>query len=116
MAETINFNEWQKLDIRIAKIKSAEDHPQADKLQVMKVDIGGGEEKQLVAGLKGYYSNEDLTGMAVVIVNNLEPATLRGIKSEGMILAAVERDADGKEQKVILLQPEKEVADGTKVE
>lgn len=115
MSEKISFKEWQKLDIRIAKIKSAEDHPQADKLQVLKVDIGG-KERQLIAGLKGYYNNKELIGKHVVVVDNLEPAVLRGIKSEGMLLAAVERDKSGKEKKVILVQPEKKVAEGTKVE
>lgn len=115
MTDTISFNEWKKLDIRVVKIKSVEDHPNADKLQVFKISLDG-EEKQLVAGLRGFYSNDELVGKQIIVLMNLEPATLRGVKSEGMLLAAVERDSAGKEQKVILLQPEKEVSDGAKIE
>ncbi|OYT41391.1 methionine--tRNA ligase subunit beta [Candidatus Pacearchaeota archaeon ex4484_26] len=112
--EAIKFDEWKKLDIRTAKIKSAEDHPNADKLQVLKVDLGG-REIQLVAGLKDFYKNEELVGKQIVVVTNLEPATLRGIKSEGMLLAAVERE-NGKEKDIVLIQPEKEVKEGLRIE
>ncbi len=112
--EAIKFDEWKKLDIRTAKIKSAEDHPNADKLQVLKVDLGG-REIQLVAGLKDFYKNEELVGKQIVVITNLEPATLRGIKSEGMLLAAVERE-NGKEKDIVLIQPEKEVKEGLRIE
>ena len=112
--ETISFNEWKKLDIRTAKITKAENHPNADKLQVLKVDVGG-KEIQLVAGLKDFYKNEELIGKKIVVITNLEPATLRGIKSEGMLLAAVERD-NGKEKDVVLIVPEKDIKEGVRIE
>ncbi|MBU2497153.1 MAG: hypothetical protein KJ767_03795 [Nanoarchaeota archaeon] len=117
MSETkdkVSFKEWQKLDIRTATIKKAENHPNADKLQVLKVDIGG-KEIQLVAGLKDFYKNTELKGKQIVVITNLEPANLRGIKSEGMLLAAVEHKS-GKEANVVLIQPEKKVKEGLKIE
>ena len=112
MAETIPFKEWQKFDIRVAKIKSVEPHPNADKLLVLKVDIGG-EERQIVAGIKGHYSEKELKGKKLIMLTNLEPATLRGVKSDGMLLAAV--SGEGKDEKVILLAPEKDIKEGAKV-
>ncbi len=108
MAE-ISFKDWQKLDLRVGKILEVEDHPNADKLLVMKVDIGEDNPRTIVAGLKGYYSVDELKGMEVVIFANLEPAELRGVKSEGMVLAAV------KSEKVILISPEKSIDIGSRV-
>ncbi|MBN1377058.1 methionine--tRNA ligase [Candidatus Woesearchaeota archaeon] len=81
----------QKLNLKVGKIIEVKDHPNADKLYVLKVDIGG-EEKQSVAGLKNYYKKEELEGNNFVFVINLEPAVLRGEKSEAMILAALKDD------------------------
>ena len=96
-------------DIRVGEIKKVEDHPNAEKLVVMDVDIG---EKtiQLVAGIKQHYSNDELVGKKVVVFVNLEPAVLRGVKSEGMILAAVEKD------NIALISPEKDIGNGAKIE
>ena len=96
----------------MAKIKSVEPHPNADKLLVLKVDIGG-EERQIVAGIKGHYSEKELKGKKIIMLTNLEPATLRGVKSDGMLLAAV--SGEGKDEKVILLAPDKDIKEGTKV-
>jgi len=104
----ITFEEFQKLDLRIAEVKSAEDHPNADKLTVLKIDVGD-EEKQIVAGIRADYANEELVGKKIVVVNNLAPAKLRGIESNGMLLAVME------EGKVVLLAPEKDVKAGAKV-
>ena len=101
----IPFNEWKKLDIRVGKILEVQDHQNADKLLVFKVDIGN-EVRNIVAGIKEYYKKEELKGKKVVIFVNLEQKELRGIKSEGMILAAV------KDDKVILIQPEKDIEVG----
>ncbi|UZE94119.1 MAG: methionine--tRNA ligase subunit beta [Candidatus Pacearchaeota archaeon] len=111
MTETIPFKEWQKLNLRIGKILDVKDHPNAEKLYLLDVDLGT-EKRTLVAGLKQYYKPEELKGKQCVIFTNLEPATIRGIKSEGMILAAVSKD----KSKVILISPEKEVDLGSKVE
>ncbi|MBS1266989.1 MAG: Methionine--tRNA ligase [Candidatus Woesearchaeota archaeon] len=81
------FDKFADLDLRIAKIDTVEKHPNADKLYVLKLDIGG-EEKQIVSGLRDYYEPEQLLGKKIVLVYNLKPAKLKGIKSEGMLLAA----------------------------
>lgn len=108
--EKISFNEWQKLDFRVAKVLEAEDHPNADKLMVLKIDLGT-EQRTIVAGIKEHYKREDMIGKKIVVFTNLEPAMLRGVKSEGMLLAAV----TDKQEQVILLTPEKDVPEGAKV-
>ena len=104
----ISFEEWGKIDLRVGEIVKVEDHPNADKLYVMEVDVGG-KVKNLVAGLKGHYEKDDLLGKKVVVFMNLKPAVLRGVKSEGMVLAAVEGE------KVVLLGPEEDIKSGSKV-
>lgn len=79
-------NDFLKLNLRVAEIKSVEEHPNADKLYVLKIDLGN-EERQLVAGLKKYYSKDELVGKHIVVVSNLQPAKLRGVESQGMLLA-----------------------------
>ena len=107
--EYIKFNDWQKLDLRIGEILEVHDHPNADKLFVIKVDIG--EKKiNLVAGLKSYYDKKELVGKKVIIFTNLEQKTLRGIKSEGMILAA-----DDENGKVVLLTIDSDIKNGSKI-
>ena len=104
----IKFADFKKLDLRIAEIKEVEDHPNADKLYVLKIKVGD-EEKTLVAGIKENYSKEELVGKKIAIVANLEPVVLRGVKSEGMLLAA---SGDGN---VSLLTVDKDVESGSKV-
>ncbi|HLF19008.1 MAG TPA: methionine--tRNA ligase subunit beta [Candidatus Omnitrophota bacterium] len=104
----ITIDDFKKLDLIIAQIKEVQDHPNADKLYVVKIDTGS-EIKQLVAGIKKSYSKEELIGKRVVVVNNLEPATIRGEVSNGMLLAATD------EKGVVILITEKEVALGSKV-
>ncbi len=74
-------------DLRVAAVKDARPHPNADRLLVMDIDLGG-EERQIVAGLVGHYTPEELVGLHIVVVANLKPARLRGEVSEGMLLAA----------------------------
>jgi methionyl-tRNA synthetase len=84
----IKIDDFRKVEIKIGKILEVKDHPNADKLYVVTVDIGEAQ-KQLVAGIKNSYTNKEaLVGKQVVVVTNLEPATLRGVESQGMILAA----------------------------
>ncbi|MCQ9206607.1 MAG: methionine--tRNA ligase subunit beta [Omnitrophica bacterium] len=104
----ITFDQFKAIDIRIAKIVSAEDHPNADKLYVLTVEVGEGT-KKLVAGIKEHYTKEELVNKEVVVINNLQPATIRGVQSEGMALAT----KDG--GKLALLVPEKEVKVGSPV-
>jgi len=81
------IEEFRKLELIIAEIKEVREHPNADKLYVLKVDTGK-EEKQLVAGIRLSYAKETLVGRRIVIVNNIEPAVIRGETSQGMLLAA----------------------------
>lgn len=109
MAEgTISFNEFKRLELVVGTVTSVEPHPNADKLYVLKVNIGT-EERQLVAGLKQYYEPGQLDGKQLVIVANLEPAKLRGIESQGMLLAA----QSGEE--VVIVSPERPLPPGSKV-
>lgn len=106
---TINIQDFSEIDLRVAEIKAVEEHPDADKLLVLKIDAGDGE-KQLVAGIKNHYSTEELVGRKIIVVNNLAPVVLRGVESQGMLLAA--RDGD----KVVLLTTEKDVEPGSRVQ
>ncbi len=80
------IDDFRKLEFRIAQIKEANDHPNADKLIVLTLDLGD-RQKQVVAGIKNHYSKEELIGKQVVLVDNLDPVILRGVESQGMILA-----------------------------
>ena len=81
------YDDFKKLEFKVAKIKDVQDHPNADRLYVITVDLGD-KTRQVVAGIKGSNTKEDLLGKQVVIVDNLDPAVLRGVESQGMILAA----------------------------
>jgi methionyl-tRNA synthetase len=105
--EEMIFEDFEKLDLRVGEIKSSSNHPEAEKLLVLEVDIG--EDITLVAGLKGYYELEDLVGKKIVVVSNLKPAKLRGIKSQGMLLAADQGDD------VVLLTPAGDAKPGERV-
>jgi len=106
--ENINFEEFQKIDLRIGKVIEAERIEGTDKLLKLKVDLGE-EKRQLVAGIAKFYQPEDLIGKEIVVVANLEPKIFRGIESQGMLLAA---DVEGKP---VFLKPDEEVPPGTKV-
>lgn len=83
----ITIDDFRKLELKVGEIKEVNEHPNADKLYVVTVDLGD-KIKQLVAGIKNSYTKEELIGKQVVVVDNLEPALLRGVESQGMILAA----------------------------
>jgi methionine--tRNA ligase beta chain len=100
--------DFQKIELRVATVKSAELHPNADRLLVLKVDIGG-EERQIVAGIRASYEPAALVGKQVVVFANLEPAKLRGIESQGMLLAAHDDD------RVVVVTVDTAVAAGSKV-
>ena len=82
------------LNLKVAEIKKVDDHPDADKLLVLKIDLGT-EKRQLVAGLKEHYKKEELIGKKIVVVTNLKPAKLRGVESQGMLLAASNKKTCG---------------------
>ncbi|MDP1854312.1 MAG: hypothetical protein Q8L26_08970 [Candidatus Omnitrophota bacterium] len=83
----VTYDEFRKTELKVAVIKEVTVHPDADKLYVLKIDTGGAE-KQLVAGIRPYYLPEELIGRQVIIVDNLEPKAVRGVESQGMLLAA----------------------------
>ena len=88
----INFQQFMEIDLRTAVVTAAARVPDTDKLLQLSVEVGG-EERTLVAGVAEVYEPDELVGKHIVIVANLEPATIRGVRSEGMILAA---DVDGR--------------------
>jgi methionyl-tRNA synthetase len=87
MAEPITYDQFAKLELRVARVLEVRPHPNADRLLLLQVDVGDAQ-KQIVAGIRQHYRPEQLTGKLIVIVNNLEPAMLRGESSNGMLLAA----------------------------
>jgi len=103
----ISFEEFKKIDLRVGLIKKAEAIPGSKKLIKLTMDVG--EERTVVAGLKGHYSEEDLTGMHVLLVANLEPVKLMGVESRGMVLAA------GDESGLHLLVPDTRAIPGSGV-
>ncbi|UCD76630.1 MAG: methionine--tRNA ligase subunit beta [Phycisphaerales bacterium] len=84
----IPFDDFIKLDMRVATVKACEPHPNADRLLKMQLDDGTEEGRQVCAGIRQWYEPDDLVGKQVVIVANLEPRKIRGELSRGMILAA----------------------------
>ena len=108
--ENISFPEFQKLDIRVGEIKTAEEIEGADKLYKVTVNLGG-EERTLVAGIKQFYSLEDLPGKKVLVLVNLEPKVIRGVESHGMVLCAHTEDRS----ELTCTTTEKDIAPGSKV-
>lgn len=110
--EKIPFEVWKKLDLRVGKVLKVEDHPNASKLYILTVDLGEKNPRTLVAGLKNFCSKEQLEGKKAIFIANLEPATIRGIKSDGMILAAVNNN----ESEVCIISPTIDIEIGSKIE
>lgn len=93
-----DFDPFSRLDLRVAKIEKVEEHPDAEKLYIEHLDCGNGEKRQIVSGLRPYYKAKELEGKKIILVHNLKPAKLRGIESQGMLLAV-----QSKNDKVALL-------------
>lgn len=110
MEGLIEFNDWAKVKLKTAKVLEVEEVPGKDKLYRLQVDLGG-EQRQLVAGIKPYYPKEELLGKTIVVVANLAPARIAGIESQGMLLAV--KTTDGS---FCVLTSDKEVSPGTEVE
>lgn len=104
----ITFEEFKKLELKVACIKEVSDHPNADKLYVLLIDLGD-KTKQIVAGIKSAYQKEDLIGKQIVVLDNLEPAVLRGVESQAMLLAA--SDDNG----ICIVSPQREMKLGSVV-
>lgn len=102
----VTLEDFKKLELIVAQIKEVKEHSNADRLYVLKVDTGK-EEKQLVAGIRRSYTKEELVGRKIIMINNLEPAVIRGETSQGMLLAA--SDDNG----ISILRVDKDVALGS---
>lgn len=83
----LTIEQFRQMELKVATITQAQEHPNADRLLVLNVDVGG-TTKQVVAGIRGQYQPADLVGKLVILVDNMEPATIRGVQSQGMVLAA----------------------------
>jgi methionyl-tRNA synthetase len=108
MKPQVSYQDFAKLDLRVATVLAAREHPNADKLLLLQIKVGE-EEKQIVAGIRGHYQPENLVGRQIVVVNNLEEVLLRGEESHGMLLAASD------ESGVVLLRPDREVPSGAMI-
>jgi len=109
--ETINYEDFTKLDLRVAQIVSVEEIEGADKLYKLTVDIGEENPRTIAAGIKPYYKAEQLQNKRIIMLTNLEPRKLRGVESQGMLLAAGNSD----HTKVSLLMPDQDMQPGDKV-
>jgi methionine--tRNA ligase beta chain len=109
LAEEVSFAEFQKLDMRVGKIIEAAQIPSSKKLIKLMVDFGS-EKRQAVAGLLKYYSPEGLIGKKCVFLLNLQRRVLAGVESQCMILAAEDNEGN-----VVVVMPEKDIAEGSKI-
>lgn len=109
-SEWVSFDDFTKLKLRVGRVIEASDHPNADRLLVLKVDLGDGQ-CQLCAGLKGHYTPEQLVGRNLVVVANLAPRMMRGIESQGMLMAATSPD----QSRVVIVSPESDIEPGSTV-
>lgn len=100
------IDDFRKLELKVAVIKEVTEHPNADRLYLITVDLGD-KTKQVVAGIRANYQKEDLVGKQVVVVDNLDAAMLRGVESQGMILAASD------ESGIVIISPEKKMKLGS---
>ncbi len=107
----VEFGDWEKLDLRVAEIKEVEEIEGADKLYKLTLDVGEIGERIVCAGIKEYYSKEELNGKKIIYFSNLKPRVMRGVESQGMLLAA---STEGHE-KVVLITPEKDIELGSRV-
>jgi len=108
--ENVKYEDWQKLDLKVAEILEVENIEGADKLYKLKIDLGT-ETRTLVAGLKQFYTKDELEGKKCIVFTNLEPREIKGIESKGMILAV----SNGDKSEVKLLSANGEIELGSKV-
>ena len=109
MADVITYDDFAKLELRVAKVVEARPHPNAERLLLLQVDVGD-QQKQIVAGIRQHYTPEQLVGKLIVIVDNLAPVMLRGETSNGMLLAATSG-----EKVIVLTSDDPECVPGSKV-
>ena len=111
----ITFDEFAKVDLRVAKVVSAEHHPDADRLLKLQLDDGSGTPRQICAGIRGHYEPEDILGKHIVIVANLAPRSIRGEESRGMLIAASSGEKGDPDRAVVVMTPMSEIAPGSVV-
>ena len=104
----ITIDDFAKMDLKVAEIIGAEKHPKADRLLVLQLKVGD-ETRQVVSGIAQHYTPEGLIGQKVIVIANLKPVKLRGVESQGMILAA------STDEKLVLVGPNGEIESGTNV-
>lgn len=112
--EQIQFDDFMKIDLRVATITAAEPHPNADRLIKLQIDLGPLGPRQICAGIKAFYEPESLVGRQIIVVANLAPRKIRGEESNGMLLAA-SHEEEGELKNVVLLAPGSDVPDGSTV-
>ena len=103
----ISIDQFAQVKLRLGKVLEAEPVPKTDKLMKMRIDLGEDEPRQIIAGIAQHYAPDDLVGQQVVVVANLMPAKLRGLESNGMVLACVSED------RVRVVNPNEEMAPGS---
>lgn len=111
----ITFDDFAKVDLRIARIVQAEPHPNADRLVKLDLDDGSGKPRQICAGIREQYAPEDLVGKSIIIVANLAPRNLRGEESHGMLLAASNAAKGSDDRSVVLMTPMSDIETGSVV-
>ncbi len=111
MEPKIPFADFEKIELKVGTILEVENHPKADKLYILKVDLGEEAPRTIVAGLRNHYTHEQLKEKQAIFVANLEPVNLRGIESNGMILAA----SNEEKTNVFFIKPEKQIQSGSKI-
>lgn len=107
------FADFRRMDIRVGTVVKVEDHPDAEKLYVLGIDLGEGQPRQIVTNLKSVYPREEMEGRRLLVISNLKPAKFRGVRSEGMLMALDDEDLGGSAIK--LLRPSADVPDGTQI-
>ncbi len=111
----VSFDEFTRLDLRVATVTAAERHPNADRLIKIQLDDGGEAPRQVCAGIKPWYDPQELVGKQVVVVANIEPRTIRGELSEGMVLAATSEGPEEGGREVVLLTLDRPACPGSPV-
>ncbi len=111
MPAQIQYDDFAKVELRVATVIAAEPHPNADKLLVLQIDLGPLGRRQILAGIRAFYAPETLIGRQIIVVANLAPRAMRGLESNGMLLAASTDDRSD----VVVLAPSKPVPPGSRV-
>ena len=111
LQDFVGFDSWEKIDLRVAQIKNVEEIEGADKLWKLTLDVGGTGERIVCAGIKEFYDKEELLNKKIIYFSNLKPRVMKGIESQGMLLAAVSED----HSKVVLICPEEDIELGSRI-